>query len=497
MQRKILPSIAAAAAAMLLTAQAQGPRQDAQAAALLAKHRAYVGWQFGDGTFRTMRITGYITDESGEKTVNFTQLWEGALYRQTYELPKRPGISEQSGFTGNLFWRTDINGFTTPVYGDEAKYLASITALQQEGTTELPATYVVNKTIDGKLAGIVRVTMDRGDAIDLAVDPETGAYVQATVDPGGAYEATFHILSYADVLPGKKMIATFRIDANKHVHTHATFEPNVAVSDADLHPPPPIASWSFENHDPYPITLTPSRILIDATVNGVKGRFILDTGASSIFLDDRFADQAKAQALSGSGTTHTLYGNVKNRVRRVETIAFGGATLHNVLVYTQNFSGSDYRGLDRKGYAGLVGFDLFAGAIVKLDIYASKMTILDPSADLSGVHGLPLIVDLSEGIPAVPMTLNKTIPVNVYLDTGNPGIIFFGPDLVHKRNIKMFSGCANIESLTIGPITYAGEQACEWNFAANNMLVGYDFLRHFDYVFDYPHGRIILTPNKN
>jgi len=29
------------------------------------------------------------------------------------------------------------------------------------------------------------------------------------------------------------------------------------------------------------------------------------------------------------------------------------------------------------------------------------------------------------------------------------------------------------------------------------MLVGFDFLKHFDFVFDYPHGRMFLRPNKN
>ncbi len=29
------------------------------------------------------------------------------------------------------------------------------------------------------------------------------------------------------------------------------------------------------------------------------------------------------------------------------------------------------------------------------------------------------------------------------------------------------------------------------------MLLGFDFFKRFDFVFDYPHGRIFLTPNRN
>ena len=88
----------------------------------------------------------------------------------------------------------------------------------------------------------------------------------------------------------------------------------------------------------------------------------------------------------------------------------------------------DYRGLDRSDVNGLVGYDLFAGTIVKLDVYDSKIAILDPSTDLSAQPGIQLLVDLSRGTPVVPMTLNKSIPVNAMLDTGDPGVVYIGTD---------------------------------------------------------------------
>ncbi|MGA2760893.1 MAG: hypothetical protein ABSF08_11295, partial [Candidatus Cybelea sp.] len=160
---------------------------DPQALALLAKHKAFVGWQFGDGTFQTMRVTGNVTDEKGKQTQTFVLLSDGLLYNDGFTQLKRNGVTERDGFTGNLFWQSNYNGFTTPVYGDYAKFLASVTILRNEGTTELPATYRGTKTIDGKQASIVRVTLKNGDPIDLYVDQDTGAYVQATVDPDGAY----------------------------------------------------------------------------------------------------------------------------------------------------------------------------------------------------------------------------------------------------------------------------------------------------------------------
>ncbi|MBV8198577.1 MAG: hypothetical protein JO263_10605, partial [Candidatus Eremiobacteraeota bacterium] len=45
-------AVAFASASTTARAVATG---DPQAQALLEKHRVFVGWQFGDGTFRTMR----------------------------------------------------------------------------------------------------------------------------------------------------------------------------------------------------------------------------------------------------------------------------------------------------------------------------------------------------------------------------------------------------------------------------------------------------------
>jgi len=493
----VIAAVAVAGVA-IAGARAQTPSQDAKAASLLAKHGAYVGWRFGDGSFTSMRISGHVANAEGKTEQSFVMLSGGLVYHNTYTLLKLGDLTVHTGFTGNLFWHSDINGFTTPIYGDYAKYLASFTLLLQEGTTELPATFVADRTVDDKSVSVVKVTLKNGDAIELDVDPETGAYVAATIDPGGAYETTIHILSYHDVVPGKKMIGSFRFDKSKVVSSYDTFEPNEPIGNDDLHPPPAFASWTFGSGTPFPIALTHSRMLIDATVNGVKGRFILDTGSSAIVLDDQFADRANVPVLHGAGQASTLYGPVKTRARRADTIAFGDSTLHNVAVYTEDFRNSDYRGLDRAGYDGLIGFDLFAGAIVKLDTYASRMTLLDPSADLSSVHGLPLLVDLSDEIPEIPMTLNKTVSVNAALDTGSPGIVFVDADFARKHHLSFWTkGCGNLESLTIGPITYTDQSVCTWGLPTGDMLVGFDFLKHFDYVFDYPHGRMFMTPNKN
>jgi hypothetical protein len=470
--------------------RAEEQQTDAQSQQLLQKHRAYVGWQFGDGTFRTMRVTSTVTDKKGDKLEDVAFSSAGLAFHETDTMLKQSSVTLHSGFTGSVFWQSFENGFTMPIYGEAAKMMASYTMLMQEGTSGLPGTFQGNKNVDGKSYPVVRVTMVFGDPIDLYIDPATGAYVKAVIDPDGPSEAAYHIVTYGDVVSGKKMIGSYRIDDSDELNTNVKFEPNADVTAEELHPPKATASWTFASDQPVPITLTHDRVLVDATVNGVKGTFILDTGADSIYLNDNFADRAKVQVLKGTADVASVYGTTKDRLRKADTINFGSATLQNVLVYSENFESGDSSGLDANGYAGLIGTDFFAGAIVKLNVYDSTMSILDPSTDLSAMKGLPIFVDLSDGKLTVPMTLDSSTKVNAILDTGNPDDILFSDKLANKRSF-------NPTMLTLGPIQYmigTWEPCC---VGGNYALLGFDFLKHFDFVFDYPHGRMFLTPNKN
>lgn len=58
--------------------------------------------------------------------------------------------------------------------------------------------------------------------------------------------------------------------------------------------------------------------------------------------------------------------------------------------------------------------------------------------------------------------------------------------------------CVHFNEIQVGPYRYQKALSC---FAPNDAfgldggLIGFDFLRHFNWTFDYPHGRVVLTPN--
>ncbi len=58
--------------------------------------------------------------------------------------------------------------------------------------------------------------------------------------------------------------------------------------------------------------------------------------------------------------------------------------------------------------------------------------------------------------------------------------------------------CGRLASLALGPIQYRPVPACDSpSFDRNEVLVGLDFMKAFNYVFDYPDGIIVMQQRKN
>ena len=248
---------------------------------LLAKHRAFVGWQLGDGSMQTLRLERDYRDAGGKVLVRTLERRMGLAYRDTNRNLARDTVDER-GFDGDVFWSSNWNGFTTPATGELAKFRLTEDAFFSEALTEVPASLRGEADVRGVHTAIVRVAVPDGDDADLYIDPESGAVLQAVIDPGGNYETTLQVLAYQDAGGGDKIVGSYRLDRDAGTYVVVKPEPNVPVGDAQLRPPAPMAAWNFGNPAPFPITVTHDRFYVDATIDGVPGRFILDTGAAII-----------------------------------------------------------------------------------------------------------------------------------------------------------------------------------------------------------------------
>jgi len=479
---------------------------------LLAEHKAFVGWQFGDGTFHYLRETGRIAKSTGvgtDRDATLTILRANTVYRIT-RTATATGLHEDNGYTGNVFWQTDQNGFIRQIIGDAQKAQIAEQLILTEATTAFDGTLEGNATVNGTPVTIVRISPAIALPIDLYVDPTTGAYKRVVIDPNGAFRSTIDILSYVDGPFGKKFIGSYKKSTSRYTTTITSVEAPSSLDPELFAPPHPTASWSFDpSTTPVPINYQPyntHRIYLSVRINGVDGKFILDTGAGAgagIFLTKGFADKLKLTPL-GSATAVGIGGAVVTKTAKLDTIQIGGNTLRNVVCSYDPLS------LDADG---VLGFDLFAGAIVHLDLDAQTLTLYDPSdTDFSALaKGLPLTVDMDDGVPTVPMMIDGRIPVRAMLDTGNPTYVLFGPDLIDKDHLVTLSrsavlkgvggyeavDCGAFKSISLGPITYQRAPACQSKaLEGHTILVGVDFLRHFNYWFDYPDSAVVLVPRR-
>ncbi len=510
MKVRTLPFLLALAFVALLPTT---PARAGDAASDLAAHRAYTGWSYGDGSIATLAYTDTATRDKDASIVSTSRILRiGAVYRQDTTETKSTFTIHQ-GFTGNVFWSTNQNGMTVPIIGDQAKEELATDLFVADALASLPWVARGTQDVNGTPTDVYRVTQANAFPVDLYVDPATGAYKRAVIDPGGEYELGITILGYSDVSPGKKIVAKFKYDGSAVTYTNSAFKVNGIIADSALHPPAQTAVWKFGTPAAIPLEVTAFRLKVHASINGVPGTFILDTGADGIFLSSGFAARAKlkdlgtamAQGIAGSLTTHTA---------RADTVTIGDNTLNNVLL-TYGGKGGDSD--------GLIGYDLFGAAVVTLDISNGTIEVADPSTvDITTIPGVHVVADLSSGQPSVPMKVNGGATISTILDTGAPINVLIASHFLYDHKIPMLvdntlegyfqslqvgagvSGayeieqCGSLDTLTLGPIIYQSPRTCKsGSFSGNNGLVGLEFLKQFaKIVLDYPQSTIVFVPKQ-
>src|ERR1700682_4405576 len=120
--------------------------------ALLAKHRAFVGWTFGDGTLTSWRATmkwrpSATPTASGTPDPEATpapafvinSIRRGSLYHETRARENSP-FSFDEGFTGRAFWRANENGIVVTVLEDAAREAFALKDIEDEAVSTLPGT---------------------------------------------------------------------------------------------------------------------------------------------------------------------------------------------------------------------------------------------------------------------------------------------------------------------------------------------------------------------
>lgn len=458
-------------------------------------HRAYVGYTFGDGTIKTLRYAETAAKRDGKPIESRHVVRSGLAYREN-EHSVKENFDTSNGFTGNIFWYSDQNGFTTPVADASTGIMYASDLVFTDAIAVLPWTYRDTVTEDGLKVAIARTELKNGPTVDLHVDTATGAYHKVIIDPAGDYERRLRVLKYAEVGAGVRAISSWQDEGEDPVtFTRDAFEVNPLVSDSDLHPPVQTARWDFGPTGIVPFTTPHHRVIVSATINGVLGTFMVDSGAAEIYLSGNFARRAGLRP-SGHSEAYSLYGVEKTDIGKVDTLQLGDATLRDVVV---NFGTKEF---DTDGSDGMLGYGLFAGADVTVDFKTNTLKLRDPvvataTASDSGTH---VKGSFADGQPKIPMVLDKSVLFDAIVDTGNPSVVLIPSQQLGRHGLRFYannggSECGHIDTLAVGTISYERPRACLMLAQSRWLLLGMDFLKQFDRVdFDYPNGELVFYP---
>ncbi|HEX7832042.1 MAG TPA: aspartyl protease family protein [Thermoanaerobaculia bacterium] len=271
-----------------------------------------------------------------------------------------------------------------------------------------------------------------------------------------------------------------------------------------------------------PFELIQHHVYIPVEIAGKTVSFVVDTGAEASVID---AGTAKSLGLTGTGSIEAR-GNGEQTVS-AQPIPKPQLTVAGLTLPLETMYAVPLRALwPREGRAleGILGHDVLSRFVVEVDYAASRVRLHDPErfTPPSGATTLPMTYD--GNIPAIQTAFTlpggRRVEGRMIIDTGNSGgLDLYGPfveankiraDLA--RTVEGAGGMgvggvskqdlARIATFEAGPfklndpiVTLARDtkgSAAHPELAGN---LGTRVLRRFTLFVDYPHDRVLLTPN--
>ena|ERR1700693_4073035 len=245
-----------------------------------------------------------------------------------------------------------------------------------------------------------------------------------------------------------------------------------------------------------------ARILVNVTVNGRPLVFLLDSGTTQIIFDDGVARRLGIRSTLG----HAL----------ITELSVGAARLQNAAVETVPLG----RGF---GFAGILGYDFFAGHIVHVDYQHERVELIERSAFTPPAKAFTLDAWCGEGLPLIPVPFGDAVAQRFALDTGSLDVLLTR-DLFDRNGVRAekiglgrpFGGVrhevflegpvaverAMLRSIRIGRVTIKDVRVLiELPDAGETIeipldgIIGARILTQFEWWFDYDGDRVWFQPS--
>jgi hypothetical protein len=271
-----------------------------------------------------------------------------------------------------------------------------------------------------------------------------------------------------------------------------------------------------------PIEMNGNHVMLQGRVNGSDPLwFTLDTGAAASVINMRRARELGLQ-LNGNGRAQGAGGSAETARVSGITFSLSGVEIKNLSVMAialDSIEATAGRSMDV-----IIGAELFHRYVVEVDYAAGFITLYEPQQFVYTGAGESLPLKFFYNHPYVTGKINiagmEAIEGDFVIDAGSGFALTFQPAFVKEHKLiehvpktiqtkargvggEFPLAVGRIESLELGrfklerPTTAFPQTVGFISREGSIGNVGGLILRHFKVIFDYPHKRMILEPNKS
>jgi hypothetical protein len=255
-----------------------------------------------------------------------------------------------------------------------------------------------------------------------------------------------------------------------------------------------------------PFQFENNQIFVKVGINdAAPAWFLVDSGAGGSVIDTTTARQLGIKTEGEARGTGAGKGTYTVTFAKDVTYRLPGASFTVPSSYVVDFSAQ--REIVERDVAGLLAYDFFMHYVVDIDFDAEVMTLYDPATFDPRGRGTIVPFRFVKKVPWIKLRVTlprrKAVETEAMVDSGSQDAVDVAAMAQSPHHLEVTGGVGlgeefrvtlgRAESVQIGPYTMRGPIGGP----GTTPLIGNEVLRRFHVIFDYPHQRLILAPNRH
>ena len=483
----------------------------------------YQNWRGGEAftTAKAFRFKGKLETSGlkGSADITSTEAGESLQKIDLGALKQTQAVTLGSG------WITTPSGQIETLPGDtsdDARHETQIAfAGLLAGQIDAKLSLLAPETFDGALMSVVHIGYATKTSFDLFIDAKTGEMhgYRKTQDNHTTlvHESDWRIVdgvsvpylieTTAPVANDNSSLKLDRVELNPRLSPDWLQRPHAAQK--------VVLKSNVHRTDWVPFDFVDGRVIyIDALVNGVKTRVLLDSGAAITVIDSDLAIIAGIKskgsvAANGSGGTKTA------TIAKDVTIEIGDVSLNNLTVAVCPMA--EMSAASGRHMSVILGKELLGDLVADIDFANKRIAFESPNTYTPAPQAKPINVTVNgSGLRTFDVSINQGPIVTAWFDLGNAAAPIAlnapywkanGLDKNRPASVAVSGGVGGVythpqivlDAIKIGDfefkrITTDLEPARAFDSDRTVVNVGIEVWRRFHLITDYPHDKIYLEP---